>query len=305
MNNAKITTLRSVEIGAGNMNAVADFYGGLFGLEKVCTENGVVYFRGTNAAHHILALHPAPYPCLIRIVLETKDRDSVNQLNQSLKEWGDIPVEEPAELNRIDGGYGFGFKDIEGRNFAIICDAETHDVQPIDINRPTKLSHVNLNADDYLGTTDLMMNALGIELRDETKIMRFMGFNLDHHSIVVGKSGGPTLNHISFELPSLEAVMIGTGRMIDAGYPIEWGIGRHGPGNNVFAYYAGPEEFPIEYCSEMSQQDETYKFKGPDEWRFLPGRVDQWGVGTEPTKRLKRIQSMIRFTEDGNLLHKS
>ena len=25
----------------------------------------------------------------------------------------------------------------------------------------------------------------------------------------------------------------------DAGYPIEWGVGRHGPGNNAFAYFIG------------------------------------------------------------------
>ena len=25
--------------------------------------------------------------------------------------------------------------------------------------------------------------------------------------------------------------------MIDAGYPIAWGVGSHGPGDNVFAYF--------------------------------------------------------------------
>lgn len=301
---AKITSLRSVEIGAGNMKSVREFYGGLFGLREVGTEKEITYLRGTGPAHHALALHPAPFPCMIRVVLETTDRDAVQEIHRKVREWGDLPIEDPAEIVRIDGGYGFGFKDIEGRNFAVICEAQTHQPEPDDVERPTKLSHVNLNADDNPRSTDLLMKALGMELRDETKIMRFMGCNDDHHSIVVAKSGGPTLNHISFELPNLEAVMLGTGRMIDAGYPIEWGVGRHGPGDNVFSYYAGPEEFPIEYCSEMSQMDETYVFKGPDEWNFPPGRVDQWGVGTAPTKRLKRIQSMMRFTEDGYRLHK-
>lgn len=301
---ARVTALRSVEIGAGNMDFVRDFYGGVFGLREVETNDGVVFLRATGPAHHALALHPAPYPCMVRVVLETTDRDAVREIHAQIKNWGDLPIEEPGEINRSDGGFGFGFKDIEGRNFAVICDANTHDPEPDDIERPTKLSHVNLNADDNPRSTDLLMKALGMELRDETKIMRFMGCNDDHHSIVVGKSGGPTLNHISFELPNLEAVMLGTGRMIDAGYPIEWGVGRHGPGDNVFSYYAGPEEFPIEYCSEMSQMDEHYVFKGPDQWSFPPGRVDQWGLGTAPTKRLKRVQSMMRFTDDGYRLHK-
>lgn len=301
---AKVTALRSVEIGAGNIEAAAEFYGGIFGLREVAAENGVRFFRGTGTQHHALAVHPAPYACMVRVVLETTDRDAVNELHQNIKNWGGLTVEDPAEIQRVDGGYGFGYKDVEGRNFAIICDANTHEAEPDDINRPTKLSHVNLNADNNPGSTELMMNALGMELRDETKIMRFMGCNNDHHSVVVAKSGGPTLNHISFELPNLEAVMLGSGRMVDNGYPMEWGIGRHGAGDNVFAYYAGPEEFPIEYCSEMSQMDENYVFKGPDEWSFPPGRSDQWGIGVGPTKRLKRIQSMVRFTDDGYLLHR-
>ena len=48
------------------------------------------------------------------------------------------------------------------------------------------------------------------------------------------------LNHVAFLMPDLEAVMRGSGRMIDAGFPIAWGVGRHGPGDNVFAYFIDP-----------------------------------------------------------------
>ena len=61
-------------------------------------------------------------------------------------------------------------------------------------------------------------------------------------------------------MPDLESCMRGGGRMRDAGYPIEWGPGRHGSGNNVFCYFAGPEEFPIEYTAEVLQIDDCYEF---------------------------------------------
>ena len=66
-------------------------------------------------------------------------------------------------------------------------------------------------------------------------------------SIVLAKTNLPTLNHVAFEMPDFDSVMRGMGRMKDNGYPIEWGPGRHGPGNNVFAYFCGPDELPIEY----------------------------------------------------------
>ena len=51
--------------------------------------------------------------------------------------------------------------------------------------------------------------------------------------------------------------MRASGRMIDAGYPIAWGVGRHGPGDNVFAYFIDPVGFVIEYTAEVLQVDDT------------------------------------------------
>jgi catechol 2,3-dioxygenase len=87
--------------------------------------------------------------------------------------------------------------------------------------------------------------------------------------------------------------MRGAGRMKDSGYPIEWGVGRHGPSGNVFAYFAGPEEFPIEYTSDVRQIDERYEPHGPEYWRWPAGRADEWGVTNPHTARWKRIQTMF------------
>jgi catechol 2,3-dioxygenase len=98
-------------------------------------------------------------------------------------------------------------------------------------------------------------------------------------------------------MPDLDSVMRMAGTMREAGYPIEWGVGRHGPGNNVFAYFAGPEEIPIECTAEVLQIDDCYRYRGPDEWSFPPGRTDQWGVTGPPSARIKRIQDIFRFPE--------
>ena len=93
--------------------------------------------------------------------------------------------------------------------------------------------------------------------------------------------------------------MRGGGRMRDAGYPIEWGVGRHGPGDNAFAYFIGPSDFVIEYTAEVLQVDDTYVVGGPDDWKWPPGRVDQWGISPLPSDKIKQAQKRIRFA--GNL----
>jgi catechol 2,3-dioxygenase len=117
----------------------------------------------------------------------------------------------------------------------------------------------------------------------------------DHSSVVICDAQANTLNHLSFEMDTLDSVMRGAGRMLDHGYPIEWGIGRHGAAANVFAYFAGPEEMPLEYSSDGLKIDDSYPFNGPEHWKWPPNRLDQWGVTPPHTRRWKRIQTLFDF----------
>jgi hypothetical protein len=103
-------------------------------------------------------------------------------------------------------------------------------------------------------------------------------------------------------MPELNSVMRGMGRMKDAGYPIEWGPGRHGPGDNVFAYFCGPDEAPLEYTAEVLQIDDSYKPRPSSYWKFAPGRSDQWGITQPRSARYYRVQRLFGFTADGDRL---
>ncbi len=51
--------------------------------------------------------------------------------------------------------------------------------------------------------------------------------------------------------------MRGAGRLKTNGFNIEWGVGRHGPGDNVFTYFVEPNGFVVEYTTEVEQIDES------------------------------------------------
>jgi catechol 2,3-dioxygenase len=127
--------------------------------------------------------------------------------------------------------------------------------------------------------------------------MAFMRCNHDHHSLALADADNNALNHIAFVMPDLESVMRGGGRMKDAGYPIEWGPGRHGPGDNAFNYFVGPFGVVIEYTSGVGQIDDNYPVGMPENWGWPPGRSDQWGITTPPSANLKQAQKAIFFTE--------
>jgi catechol 2,3-dioxygenase len=101
-------------------------------------------------------------------------------------------------------------------------------------------------------------------------------------------------------MPDLEAVMRGIGRMRDHGHGVEWGPGRHGPGHNVFAYFCGPEDLPLEYTGEMQQvSDDFVPSRKPEQWTWPAGRLDHWGLTAGPSARVKAAQARFQFSETG------
>jgi hypothetical protein len=116
--------------------------------------------------------------------------------------------------------------------------------------------------------------------------MVFIRCNTDHHSIAFNRAEHPSLNHIAFEMPSLDDQMRGIGRLKSHEVPIAWGIGRHGPGNNVFSYFRDPNDFVIEYTSEVEQIDEaTHE---PQVWKRVPHLMDRWGTAGPPSPEIRK-----------------
>jgi catechol 2,3-dioxygenase-like lactoylglutathione lyase family enzyme len=144
---------------------------------------------------------------------------------------------------------------------------------------------------------------LGFTINDENAPLTFLHCaNSDHCSIVMCKMDLATLNHIAFDVPDIDSVMRGMGRMKDNGYPIEWGPGRHGPGNNVFAYFCGPDEVPLEYAAEVLQIDDSYATHDTHYWKYTAGRSELWGLTAPRSARYYRVQRLFGYTADGDRL---
>lgn len=299
MTQCSVRAVRAVEFGVTDLKMAARFFTEVWNLVPVPSAPDAVDLRGTASFHHIVTLRCAPHAGLIRIVMDAGDRTTTEGLYEQVRAVGGAVDGPPRALTWNGGGYGFGCSDPEGRSFAVISGVADHADTDDRGDQPRKISHVNLNCADNEATFDFMRRALGFRLSDQTNQFRFLRCNTDHHSIVIGFNKEATLNHVAFEMPDSESVMRGIGRMRDHGYPVEWGPGRHGPGNNVFAYFCGPEELPLEYTSEMQQVGEDYRARAPKDWVWPPGRVDQWGITPGPTARVKRAQTLFRCAADG------
>ena len=289
-----LTGLRGVDLGVPDVAAHARFYTDVWRLSDVAERNGSVYLRGSGAYHHILALHPRNEPKLLCINIAARNRADVDALYARTKEAGAAQIDPPADIREPGGGYGFTFMDPEGRVARVIAEDSRHDNAAVQPDQPTKITHVVLNTPRQGEAAAFWVKALGFKVSDRS-LLTFIRCNSDHHNIAFHPGESSSLHHIAFEMPDIDSVMRGAGRMRDAGRPIEWGLGRHGPGNNVFAYFVGPDDFVIEYTAEIQQVDDRTPVRTPRDWMYPPGRSDLWGATPPPSERMKAAQKKIGF----------
>jgi len=291
-----ISALRSVAFNVPDLALAEDFYTRVWGLSVVAREAGALYLRATGADHHVLALHQQDGPAQIRhVTLRARSLQALQQAATAALSAGGRVVQPLAELKSPGGGTAVTIADTDGRVFQLVFGDVLHTDTTVQPNLPIRLAHAVLNSHDVEATRAFMEQVLDFSLSDRTRIMAFMRCNSDHHSIALGDTDNDALNHVAFVVADADAVMRGGGRMKDAGFGIEWGPGRHGPGNNVFNYFVGPFDIVIEYTSDVQQIDDSYAAGQPGDWTWPPGRVDQWGISAPPSAVLKVAQRAVLF----------
>ena len=289
MNTARITGLRSIELGVPNLTASIGFYSKVWGLEPVSSDGETIHLRGNGIEHHAVTLRERPTAGMLGVHFAAMNREAVDALYERAKAAGVTVTAAPAELpGSAGGGYGFQFTTPEGHTLNIASDVARHQTTNNDGSVPNKLSHVVLNSAKIDQQTAFFIDTLGFKLSDKTDMMEFVRCSADHHSIAMARGNGPTLNHMAYEVGSIDGLMRGAGRMKKHGFNVEWGVGRHGPGDNVFSYFVDPNGFVVEYTAEVQQVDEaTYQAHDADYWRAFPMRPCRWGMAGMPSNRFK------------------
>ncbi|HEY6512024.1 MAG TPA: VOC family protein [Burkholderiaceae bacterium] len=290
-----IAALRSVALNVPDLAVAQRFYTQTWHLDVAARRDTALYLRGTGSDAYLLALHAAPSVQIRAVTLRARSEAALHEVAAAAVRAGGRVVAPLAPLDDPAGGIGLTVCDADGRLYQIVHGDVQHADATTVRDRPLRLAHAVLNAHDVEAAQRFLEIALGFALADRTRIMAFMNCNADHHSLALGDTDNDALNHIAFLMPDLESVMRGGGRMKDAGHAIEWGPGRHGPGDNAFNYFIGPFGEVIEYTAEVEQIDDTHRARGPADWAWPPGRVDQWGISAPPSARLKQAQRAVFF----------
>jgi catechol 2,3-dioxygenase-like lactoylglutathione lyase family enzyme len=297
---ARLRALRSVTLCSPASRDAADFYTEVWGLERVESDGGSTWLRGTGAEHHVLELASAEANRLGKLSFAVATPQEVDEAARRLHALG-VPLHtEPGRLDQVGGGYGLRLVDPEGRLVELSADLLAVPRRDPDGHPavPRKLAHVVLNTTDIDGMCAFYTDVLGMRVSDWSEHqMAFLRCNADHHVIAFNAAEWVSVNHVAYEMPSIDHFMRGLGRLRHHGMLPLWGPGRHGPGDNTFSYFADPAGLVCEYTSEVAQVEEDAWLC--QVWRRVPELSDLWGTAGPPSRDVR--SHMAGIPDPGHL----
>jgi 2,3-dihydroxy-p-cumate/2,3-dihydroxybenzoate 3,4-dioxygenase len=285
--------LRSVELEMPRADAAVQFLTGPWGLIDAGTSGTTAYLRGTGEHPYVMAVTEAASPALVSVTFSGSAAE-LERVKARARKAGLAATPSAPQPGEPGAPRGFRLAGPEGQVFRFVSDKKPAP-RVRDADRPIGLTHVPISAADADACTRFALEVLGFKLTDRTKMMDFIRCDSTHHSLAYVRTGAPALHHMAFEMQDLDAVMRGVGRLKDAGIDPVWGPGRHGPGNNVFAYYVAPFGAVVEYTSEVERVDSSYPVGGPEDWKWPPGRIDHWGLSKRDEAKLRTAETSFRF----------
>lgn len=240
-----------------------------------------------NAAvvsHHEIVLYPGEPVSVDHVGFGVADDEALDQAAAVLRDAGE-GVEGPHQFERVHGP-SLRLHDPDGLLIELL-------VPRAPVPRPVsqagydliRLGHITRKSADPGTLAAWYQRVLGFRLSDRMGDDFFwLRCNRDHHAIALVRGASAGTHHLALEAKSWEEMRRLGDYFLRQGVRIEFGPGRHGPGNNLFVYFRDPWGLRWEIFCEMARVDdeETYR---PGYWDTAQRTVvvNRWGPMPPPS----------------------
>ena len=275
-----IKRISHVGLTVPDVEATADFYENIVGLEISARVDGAAFLR-CNGDHHCLALYPGETRGLHHLGLEVHDQEALQVAHEELLHSGVTP--ETHEYVEPGHGEARFYRDPDGHLIELSSGMESVNttLQPREI-RPLKYGHITIMTTDLARALEFYVGVLGFRISDTVDgAVAWLRCNQEHHGVAFLSSNLNKVNHYAYDLTGWEDMKRLCDHLWRNNVPIIYGPSRHGPGNNLFIYIPDPAGNIVEMTTELAQvwDEESYQ---PLNWDNSPGTVDVWRGLSQP-----------------------
>jgi catechol 2,3-dioxygenase-like lactoylglutathione lyase family enzyme len=272
----KIEDIAFVRFRAPDLNQMRDFLQD-FGLQVTHQDEERLFARGAEASA-VLHITERGEPGFAGLALRAASLEDLETLATA----EGAPI---APLDAPGGGQVVVLHDPDGHRVEVIAGQQATNPSPLPAHAPwnsasdrrrlrelkrlsvgpsqvVRLGHCVLNVSDFRASERWYKDRFGFVTSDEIALSPDLSVGAflrcdrgdiptDHHTLFILQSPrGPGFNHAAFEVADLDDLMAGHDRLVSSGRKLEWGVGRHILGSQVFDYWRDPWGNTLEHWTD-------------------------------------------------------
>lgn len=256
INHGSLTRLDHVVLGVDDIDVSTAWYEKVLGLVPIADTGGRTYLTDPLGERIVLGLSSGGRG-LRRYSVEALNREMLDQITSTLRDAG-IRVEE-ADDQRPGASGAVQFALPSGHTMECLVASPTSyqwaGQWPIGAT-PLEISHVQIRCPDSDSLARFMTD-LGFLVSDViaspegVSLATFVRVHNAHHTMSILEGDRAGFHHVAFEVSSSDLLPLAD-RVARAGARLEYGPGRHRPGNNLFMYVLDPSGNRVELIADMA-----------------------------------------------------
>ena len=273
----EIIELRYARLGTADLEAAIAFATDLVGLELVRREGNCAYLRGDDRDHNICYMEGDPTDHTLGF--EVADEGRLDAAAAELEAHGvAVRPGTAAECTARRVENFVTFEDPTGNRFDLVVRPH-HGIRRYFPSRDagvTEFSHVGLRTTDAKRDEDFWTTLFNIHANDWIGPAPLLSFDAVHHRIALFPADGPGIQHVNFQVASVDDVMRSYYFLTSRQVRIVFGPGRHATSGATFLYYEGPDGVVYEYSHGVRLIDDPdYR---PRQFPFCNESFCVWGA---------------------------
>lgn len=273
----ELCDLSYVRLETENLDSAVRFATEKLGLQLVRQEDNRAYVRGDERDHDICYINGGGSQHVLGF--EVTDADALEAAFQELQKAG-----TPVNRGTADGCADrrvvdyISFQDPTGNWFDLTIRPHkaTRRYFPTRDAGITAFSHVGLRTTDARRDEKFWTTYFNIRANDWIGDAGLLSFDEVHHRIALFPADRPGIQHINFQVESIDDLMRSYYFMTSEQVRIVFGPGRHATSGAMFLYFEGPDGMVYEYSHGVRMIDDPdYR---PRQFPFTPEAFCVWGA---------------------------
>ncbi|MCH2557694.1 MAG: VOC family protein [Alcanivorax sp.] len=267
-----------LRLGCRNLDEMVDFGTRILGLELRERNETHAYLRGDDSTYNLCYIQGDAHYDASAFLLRT--RKELDDAAGQLEELGfDVHHGTPAECDERHVEAFIGFTDRNGNGLELVYRHHRTGVRyfPSRDAGITEFGHFGLHSGDIERDLSFWTTVMNARVSDRIGDGALLRIDPVHHKIALFPSEKTGIQHVNFQVESIDDVMRSWYFLQDQNVPIVFGPGRHPTSTAMFIYFLGPDNRVYEYSSGVKRITDEAGYV-PRHFEMKPSSFCMWGA---------------------------